>query len=89
MKVSRLIKRNFQADKPNKKLLTDITEFRIATGKVYLSPMIDCFDGLVISWSIGTSPIAALANTMLSAATSVLKNNEKPTIYTDRSGHYH
>ena len=34
---------------PNEKWLTDITEFHIPAGKVYLSPMIDCFDGLVIS----------------------------------------
>ena len=36
--------------------------------KVYLSPIIDCFDGLVISWSIGTHPDAELVNTMLDAA---------------------
>ena len=35
-----------QAAAPNEKWLTDITEFQIPAGKVYLSPMIDCFDGL-------------------------------------------
>jgi putative transposase len=49
-----LINRDFQADTPNEKWLTDITEFQIPAGKVYLSPMIDCFDGLVVSWTIGT-----------------------------------
>ena len=44
-----LINRDFQATTPNAKWLTDITEFQIPAGKVYLSPMIDCFDGLVIS----------------------------------------
>jgi transposase InsO family protein len=43
---------------------------------------------LVISWGVGTRPTAALANTMLAEAISVLKNNEKPTIHTDRRGHY-
>ena len=42
-----LINRDFQATTPNEKWLTDITEFHIPAGKVYLSPMIDCFDGLV------------------------------------------
>ena len=46
-----LINRDFQAAAPNEKWLTDITEFQIPDGKVYLSPMIDCFDGLVISCS--------------------------------------
>lgn len=41
------INRNFHADKPNSKMLTDITEFSIPAGKVYLSPIIDCFDGMV------------------------------------------
>lgn len=70
--VENIIKRNFQANKPNKKWLTDITEFRIAVGKVYLSPIIDCFDGLVVSWSIGTRPTAELVDTMLDEAIPVL-----------------
>jgi putative transposase len=49
-----IINRDFHAAKPNEKWLTDITEFHIPAGKVYLSPMIDCFDGMVVSWSLGT-----------------------------------
>jgi len=50
-----LVNRDFTAVAPNeKKWLADITEFQIPACKVYLSPMIDCFDGLVISWTIGT-----------------------------------
>jgi len=63
-----LIDRDFQAATPNEKWLTDITEFQIPAGKVYLSPMIDCFDGLVISWTIGTRPDADFVNTTLDAA---------------------
>lgn len=58
-----LIDRNFRAAAPNEKWLTDITEFQIPAGKVYLSPLIDCFDGLVVSWTIGTRPDAELVNT--------------------------
>ena len=39
--VPNLLKRNFRADLPNQKWLTDITEFHIPAGKVYLSPLID------------------------------------------------
>jgi transposase InsO family protein len=49
-----LLDRDFNAGGPNEKWLTDITEFLIPAGKVYPSPMIDCFDGMVVSWSIGT-----------------------------------
>lgn len=40
--VENVIDRNFHATKPNQKWLTDITEFSIKAGKVYLSPIIDC-----------------------------------------------
>ena len=59
-----LLNRDFSASAPNEKWLTDITEFQIPAGKVYLSPVIDCFDGMVVSWSIGTRPNAELVNTM-------------------------
>ena len=39
--VPNLIARDFHAEKPNIKWLTDITEFHIPSGKVYLSPIID------------------------------------------------
>ena len=63
-----LLNRDFSSSAPNEKWLTDITEFQIPAGKVYLSPMLDCFDGMVVSWSIGTRPDAELVNTMLDAA---------------------
>ena len=44
------IKRDFSAEKPNSKWLTDITEFAIPVGKVYLPPTVDCFGGLLVSW---------------------------------------
>lgn len=41
-----LVNRRFRADEPNRLWLTDITEFRLPGGeKVYLSPIVDCFDG--------------------------------------------
>ncbi len=86
--VDNIIKRDFHAEVPNSKWLTDITEFHIPSGKVYLSPIIDCFDGLPVSWTIGTSPNAELVNTMLDCAISILKKDEKPLIHSDRGCHY-
>jgi len=84
-----LISRDFQAEAPNEKWLTDITEFQIASGKVYLSPIIDCFDGLVVSWTLGTRPDAELVNTMLDAAIETVANSTKrPIIHSDRGAHY-
>jgi putative transposase len=84
-----LINRDFHAAAPNEKWLTDITEFQIPAGKVYLSPIIDCFDGMVVSWTIGTSPDAELVNTMLDAAIeTVAKTTDRPVVHSDRGGHY-
>ncbi len=84
-----IINRDFQAAAPNEKWLTDITEFQIPAGKVYLSPMIDCFDGLVISWTIGTRPDAVLVNTMLDAAIETVSNSlDRPIVHSDRGAHY-
>lgn len=86
--VENIIQRDFHADRPNVKWLTDITEFSIPAGKVYLSPIIDCFDGMAVSWSIGTHPNAKLVNTMLDQAISQLGEGEHPIVHSDRGGHY-
>lgn len=46
----------FRSNKPNELWITDVTEFRIPAGKAYLSPIVDCFDGMPPSWSISTTP---------------------------------
>lgn len=86
--VPNVIERDFHAEQPNMKWLTDITEFHIPAGKIYLSPIIDCFDGLPVSWTIGTSPDAELVNTMLDNAIGTLKDGEHPIIHSDRGAHY-
>jgi len=83
-----LLERDFHADAPNVKWLTDITEFALPDGKAYLSPIVDCFDGLLASWSIGTSPDADLVNSMLDRATETLKGGERPLVHSDRGCHY-
>lgn len=86
--VDNVIKRDFHANKPNQKWLTDITEFHIPAGKIYLSPIIDCFDGLPVSWRIGTTPNAELVNTMLDDALDVLQTDDRPIVHSDRGCHY-
>ncbi len=83
-----LIARDFKAEQPNQKWLTDITEFQLPAGKVWLSPVVDCFDGKVVSWSLSTRPDAELVNTMLDSAVETLNAGERPVIHSDRGGHY-
>ena len=83
-----IVKRDFHTDGPNRLWLTDITEFSIPAGKVYLSPIIDCFDGMCVAWTQSTSPNAELVNSMLDAAASKLPEGEHPVSHSDRGCHY-
>ena len=83
-----LVARDFHADDPNLLWLTDITEFSIPAGKIYLSSIIDCFDGMCIAWSQSTSPNADLVSSMLDAAASKLHEGEHPIGHSDRGCHY-
>lgn len=81
--MDNIINRDFFATKPKEKWLTDIIEFAIPAGKVYLWPIVDYFDGLIVTWNIGTSPDSHLVNTI-----HILSSKEKPIIHTDRVVHY-
>jgi putative transposase len=82
-----LVNRDFHAPTPNEKWLTDITEFAVPAGKVYLSAIIDCFDGKAVSWRIGRAPTAELTNSTLKAA--VEKTGPcKAILHSDRGNHY-
>ena len=83
-----IINRDFHASAPNEKWVTDVTEFRIPAGKVYLSPIIDCFDQSPIAWSIGTSPSSELTDSSLENAISMLKEGERPLVHSDRGCTY-
>lgn len=82
------VNRDFRSALPNALWLTDVTQFTIPAGKVYLSPVIDCFDGLVVSWTASANPDAKMANTMLRSAISTLSPGETPVLHTDCGVHY-
>lgn len=86
--VTNIVNREFHSDKPGEVLVSDVSEFAIPAGKVYLSPAVDCFDGFLVAWNISTHPDAELVNTMLDRVSTTLKENEKPIIHTDRGGPY-
>ena len=44
-----LIKQDFTSDQPYQKLLTDISQIACRDGKLYISPIMDCFNGEILS----------------------------------------
>lgn len=84
-----LLNRDFHAGAPNQKWLTDITEIKASDGKVYLSPVLDCFDGRIVAFSAGRHPTAELANSSLEKAIATLPScGWRPVVHSDRGCHY-
>lgn len=81
---------DFEAGLPNFLWLTDVTQFSIPAGKLYLSPVLDCFDGAIVSWTTSTSPDAEMANSMLRAALDTTTDRERRhlVIHSDCGCHY-
>lgn len=54
--AANLLKQHFFAAQPNEKWVTDVTEFKCAEGKLYLSPIKDLFNGEIIAYDLAESP---------------------------------
>ncbi|MHC5202399.1 IS3 family transposase, partial [Myroides sp. LJL119] len=63
-----ILKRDFKATRPHQKWATDVTEFNFKGSKLYLSPIIDLFNGEIISYNLSTSPNYKQTLDMLSKA---------------------
>ena len=51
-----VLNREFTAEKPNEKWVTDVTEFKYGSSKkAYLSAILDLYDGSIISYVLGHS----------------------------------
>ncbi|KWX19420.1 integrase [Mycolicibacterium wolinskyi] len=83
-----LLNRDFSASAPNQKWVTDVTEFRIADRKVYLSPVLDLFDRSVVAYAWSMSPNVELTNTSLTAAIATLQPGECPLVHSDQGFQY-
>ena len=80
--------RDFNAFKPNSKWTTDVSEFKIPTGKLYLSPILDMYDGSIISFDISRSPNFNQIIRMLDNAFNKYETLEGLTFHSDRGWQY-
>ena len=63
-----LLNRDFRAEKPNQKWVTDVTEFSLYGQKLYLSPILDLHNGYLVSYTISERPVLNMVTTMLEKA---------------------
>ena len=81
------INREFNADKPNKKWYTDVTEFNLRGEKCYLSPILDGYNGEVVSHNVSKSPNLEQVNDMLDKGFEG-KNLEGLILHSDQGWQY-
>ena len=83
-----LLKRNFYADKPLTKAVTDITEIKAKDGKLYVSAIFDCFDGGVLGLAIDTNMKATLCEQTVRNAVIAYPDIKGAIIHSDRGTQY-
>ena len=83
-----LLKRNFKAERPNLKWTTDVTQFKICGQKLYLSPVMDLFNGEIISYSLSINPNFHQITEMLKGAFRKIPNNSWLILHSDQGWQY-
>jgi putative transposase len=71
-----VLARNFQATKPNEKWVTDITEFQLHGKKLYLSPILDLFNGEIVAYQLEKRSVYPLVSKMLEKDFNHLDDDE-------------
>jgi putative transposase len=83
-----LLKRNFKTNKPNQKWVTDVTEFSVAGKRLYLSPILDLYNGEIVSYNISDRPSFYQTMDMLEKALNQLSGNTRLILHSDQGWQY-
>ena len=83
-----LLKRCFEAEKPNQKWATDVTEFSLFGQKLYLSPILDLCSRDVVSYTISGRPVLLMVTEMLDKAFAKIPDNTNLILHSDQGWQY-
>ncbi|WP_460490390.1 IS3 family transposase, partial [Bordetella tumbae] len=84
-----LLARQFEAERPNQKWVTDVTEFNVRGRKLYLSPVMDLYNGEIVAYETSTSPLfGGLVRSMFQKAIRRLSPGEQPLLHSDQGWQY-
>ena len=83
-----IIQRDFSATAPNQKWTTDITEFSLFGTKIYLSPILDMYNGEIISYNISERPVLGQVMDMLDQAFEKIPDNTGLIFHSDQGWQY-
>jgi putative transposase len=83
-----IMERDFTASEPNGKWVTDVTEFHLFGEKLYLSPVLDLYNGEIIAYNMEKRPVYQLVSKMMDRALVCLKDRDAPILHSDQGWHY-
>ena len=83
-----LLGRNFEAEAPNQKIVTDVTEFHLFGQKLYLSAALDLYSQDVVGYTISQSPNLSMVISMLEQVFQVIPIGASPILHSDQGWHY-
>jgi putative transposase len=83
-----LLKRNFKATRPYQKWVTDVTEFSVGSKKLYLSPILDLYNGEIISYSLSGRPTLRQTMEMLRKALTCIPSRTNLILHSDQGWQY-
>lgn len=83
-----ILRRDFYADKPNQKWVTDVTEFALFGQKLFLSPVLDLFNSEVIAYSVQSRATYDLISTMLDQSFERLAPGDNVILHSDQGWQY-
>ena len=83
-----LLNRDFHAEKPNQKWVTDITEFRLFGEKLYLSPILDLYSRDLVSYTISERPVLSMVTSMVDQAFEKLPDGTNLIFHSDQGWQY-
>ena len=83
-----LLNRDFNAEKPNEKWVTDVTEFSLFGEKLYLSPILDLYSRDVVSYTISERPVLSMVTSMLDKAFELLPDDTQLILHSDQGWQY-
>ena len=83
-----LLNRDFHADRPNQKWVTDVTEFSLFGEKLYLSPILDLYSSDLVSYTISEHPVLSMVTTMLNKAFEKILDDTNLILHSDQGWQY-
>ena len=83
-----LLKRDFEAAVPNRKWVTDVTEFSLFGQKLYLSPVLDLCSRDIVSYSISGKPVLSMVTDMLDKAFAKIPDGTNLILHSDQGWQY-